>query len=143
MSDSSSNHTEEMADDDPSDYDSGPGNASGPGPDAGPDSRWSPEHKEMINAHWKYAVDIVAFINQRWYNGPSNEKPPKKPEGDINYLLKHGKFKEGNQKSDSSKTDEDFIIYLTSKLSNDSVDQTANVKQISSMDDMIKMLNQE
>ena len=104
---------------------------------------WSPEHKEMLNAPWKYELDIVTFITLGWDNGPSDAKPPKKPEGDIIYLLKHGKFKEGNQKSDSSETDEQFINYLTSKLSSDSVDQTATVKQISSMADLAKMLNQE
>jgi len=140
MSDSSSNGTDEMHSDTEQKGSNDSGGGTGwPG--------WTEEQNEFITTWWKYALDLVTYFNGGWSNGPSNDQPPKKPEGNIMYLLKNGKYQVKKLDLDSIKamTAEAFHQYLMSMRAvfDDSI-ITVGVNQTpKNMKEIAELLKQE
>ena len=79
---------------------------------------WTIEQQEYIRKNMTYIKELYNYMKKCLNNGPNKEGVPKKPKGNIMYLLKNGKCPEKEQNLDSiaEMTAEEFHAYLRGLL---------------------------
>ena len=55
-----------------------------------PWKKWKEGDKQILKNHLDYHIKNVEYINKCWASGPNKNSPPKKPESDLEDLVKKG-----------------------------------------------------
>jgi len=96
-----------------------------------PWAKWTEDDKKTLMDYIHYHTNCIEFVNKCWASGITTEKPPKKPEGDLEKLVKKGRKRKGKMPSNSETpakvkknsisqmNDDEFIVFLEGKIVKD------------------------